>query len=108
MLYDQAQLVYSYLDAYQISKDEQHKEKAKGVMDYVIKYLTAPEGGKKEKNAKNWREKKSFIITDQKNLMNGSSRSEILIFPGIFSAEDADSLLEHGRPEHAEGAFYVW
>jgi hypothetical protein len=27
---------------------------------------------------------------------------------GFFSAEDADSLLEHGMPEHAEGAFYVW
>ena len=26
----------------------------------------------------------------------------------FFSAEDADSLLEHGKPEHAEGAFYVW
>src|SRR6185312_5826361 len=27
---------------------------------------------------------------------------------GFFSAEDADSLLEHGKTEHAEGAFYVW
>ncbi len=27
---------------------------------------------------------------------------------GFFSAEDADSLLVHGKPEHAEGAFYVW
>ena len=27
---------------------------------------------------------------------------------GFFSAEDADSLLEHGGSEHAEGAFYVW
>jgi uncharacterized protein YyaL (SSP411 family) len=27
---------------------------------------------------------------------------------GFLSAEDADSLLAHGRPEHAEGAFYVW
>jgi len=27
---------------------------------------------------------------------------------GFFSAEDADSLLEIGKPEHAEGAFYVW
>jgi uncharacterized protein len=27
---------------------------------------------------------------------------------GFFSAEDADSLLEHGATEHAEGAFYVW
>src|SRR4051812_11613017 len=27
---------------------------------------------------------------------------------GFFSAEDADSLIAHGKPEHAEGAFYVW
>jgi uncharacterized protein YyaL (SSP411 family) len=27
---------------------------------------------------------------------------------GFHSAEDADSLLVHGKPEHAEGAFYVW
>jgi uncharacterized protein len=27
---------------------------------------------------------------------------------GFYSAEDADSLLQKGRPEHAEGAFYVW
>src|SRR5438270_7013401 len=27
---------------------------------------------------------------------------------GFYSAEDADSLFEHGRPEHGEGAFYVW
>jgi uncharacterized protein YyaL (SSP411 family) len=33
-----------------------------------------------------------------------------LTAPGgaFYSAEDADSLLAHGRPEHAEGAFYVW
>src|SRR5439155_6516994 len=27
---------------------------------------------------------------------------------GFFSAEDADSLFEDGKPEHGEGAFYVW
>jgi uncharacterized protein YyaL (SSP411 family) len=27
---------------------------------------------------------------------------------GFHSAEDADSIIEHGKPEHAEGAFYVW
>jgi uncharacterized protein YyaL (SSP411 family) len=27
---------------------------------------------------------------------------------GFYSAEDADSLFEHGKPEHGEGAFYVW
>ena len=27
---------------------------------------------------------------------------------GFYSAEDADSIIEQGKPEHAEGAFYVW
>ena len=27
---------------------------------------------------------------------------------GFYSAEDADSLLAHGKPEHGEGAFYIW
>ncbi|MGI8437737.1 MAG: thioredoxin domain-containing protein [Chthoniobacterales bacterium] len=27
---------------------------------------------------------------------------------GFYSAEDADSLIARGKPEHAEGAFYVW
>ncbi len=27
---------------------------------------------------------------------------------GFFTAEDADSVVAHGKPEHAEGAFYVW
>ena len=27
---------------------------------------------------------------------------------GFYSAEDADSLFEHGSPEHGEGVFYVW
>ena len=27
---------------------------------------------------------------------------------GFYTAEDADSLIAHGRLEHAEGAFYVW
>jgi uncharacterized protein len=26
----------------------------------------------------------------------------------FYSAEDADSLIAQGKPEHAEGAFYVW
>src|SRR5260370_23572065 len=27
---------------------------------------------------------------------------------GFYSAEDADSLVQAGKPDHAEGAFYVW
>ncbi len=71
MLYDQAQLALSYLEAYQVSGEERHAAVAREILDYVRRDLLSPEGG-------------------------------------FYSAEDADSLIAHGRPEHAEGAFYVW
>ena len=71
MLYDQAQLASSYLDAFQITHDVRYADTARDILDYVRRDMTAKEGG-------------------------------------FFSAEDADSIVEHGKPEHREGAFYVW
>jgi uncharacterized protein YyaL (SSP411 family) len=71
MLYDQAQLACSYLDAFQVTGDPQYAATARDILDYVRRDLTDTGGG-------------------------------------FFSAEDADSLVEHGKPEHREGAFYVW
>jgi len=71
MLYDQAQLAASYLEAHQITGEARYAAVAREILDYVGRDLTGPEGG-------------------------------------FYSAEDADSLLEAGKPEHAEGAFYVW
>ncbi|MGI9088435.1 MAG: thioredoxin domain-containing protein [Chthoniobacterales bacterium] len=71
MLYDQAQLAISYLEAFQITREPYFAEVARDILDYVRRDLTASEGG-------------------------------------FYSAEDADSLIAHGKPEHAEGAFYVW
>jgi uncharacterized protein YyaL (SSP411 family) len=71
MLYDQAQLAVSYLEAYQITRDKRYADVARDVLDYVLRDMTSSEGG-------------------------------------FYSAEDADSLLEHGKKDHAEGAFYVW
>ena len=45
MLYDQAQLASSYLDAYQISKDEFFAGTARRTLDYVLRDMTHPEGG---------------------------------------------------------------
>ncbi len=71
MLYDQAQLASSYLDAFQITRAAGFEKTARDILDYVRRDMTDTQGG-------------------------------------FYSAEDADSLLEHGKPEHAEGAFYVW
>jgi hypothetical protein len=45
MLYDQAQLAVSYLEAFQITRDELYTNVARNVFDYVLRDLAHPEGG---------------------------------------------------------------
>ncbi|XP_076453674.1 spermatogenesis-associated protein 20-like [Babylonia areolata] len=45
MLYDQGQLAVSYLDAYQITKDQVFAEVARDIFEYVNRDLSHPEGG---------------------------------------------------------------
>ncbi len=71
MLYDQAQLAVSCLEAFQITHDSFFAETARDILDFAFRDMRGPEGG-------------------------------------FYSALDADSLIESGRPEHGEGAFYIW
>ena len=45
MLYDQAQLVVAYLDAYQLTGDEAFADVARDILSYVSRDMTAPTGG---------------------------------------------------------------
>jgi uncharacterized protein YyaL (SSP411 family) len=45
MLYDQAQLAISYLEAFQITREEQFAQVARGIFEYVLRDLTHPDGG---------------------------------------------------------------
>jgi hypothetical protein len=45
MLYDQAQLVNSYLEAYQVTRDEFYARVARETLDYVLRDMTDPGGG---------------------------------------------------------------
>ena len=44
MLYDQAQLAQTYMDAYQITRDETFAVVARETLDYVARDMTSPEG----------------------------------------------------------------
>jgi uncharacterized protein len=44
MLYDQAQLAVSYLEAFQITRDPQYAETARSIFEYVMRDLVAPGG----------------------------------------------------------------
>lgn len=80
MLYDQAQITVNFLEMKQATGDERYAWLARDIFDYVARQLTSPQGG-------------------------------------FYSAEDADSALAPSgegpvasgeKPEHAEGAFYIW
>jgi uncharacterized protein YyaL (SSP411 family) len=45
MLYDQAQLIESYLDAYQITGEKFYADVSQYICDFVLRELTHPEGG---------------------------------------------------------------
>ena len=44
MLYDQAQLAGSYLDAYQFTRDPQYATAARSILDDVLREMTGPDG----------------------------------------------------------------
>ena len=44
MLYDQAQLAGSYLDAYQIMHEPMYADTARDILDYVLRDMTGPDG----------------------------------------------------------------
>jgi uncharacterized protein YyaL (SSP411 family) len=45
MLYDQALLVMAYVEAFQATRDERHARVARQILEYVLRDLTAPDGG---------------------------------------------------------------
>jgi uncharacterized protein YyaL (SSP411 family) len=45
MLYDNAQLIHAYVDAYQITHDQFYADVASDTIDYVLRDMTSPEGG---------------------------------------------------------------
>lgn len=45
MLYDNPQLASTYLDAFALTGDRQHAEVARGVLDYLMRDMTHPQGG---------------------------------------------------------------
>src|SRR5258708_22766248 len=44
MLYDQAQIAFSYLEAFQITRDEQYARVARAIFDYVLRDWDHREG----------------------------------------------------------------
>ncbi len=96
MLYDQAQLASAYLDAIQILRDP-HLNPQAGIAT-----------GRERREEVARRQVRVEFEGVARDILDYVARDMTSKEGGFFSAEDADSLFEHGKPEHGEGAFYVW
>jgi uncharacterized protein YyaL (SSP411 family) len=87
MLYDQAQLAIAYLNAFQITEDEQYERVARDILDYVARDMTSKQGG----------------------FFSAEDADSPVVAEGAYSGS-ASSDIGHtaSRQKTAEGAFYVW
>ncbi len=85
MLYDQAQLAAAYLDAFQITRDQQCESVARDILDYVARDMTSKEGG--------------FFSAED---------ADSPVAAGGLSAVASAKADDPGHSKTAEGAFYVW
>jgi uncharacterized protein YyaL (SSP411 family) len=80
MLYDNAQLAVSYLEAYQASQDPFFAETARGIFSYVLRDLRAPEG--------------AFYSAEDADSLEGEEKVE-----GAFYAWTKAEIMEALGPE---------
>jgi uncharacterized protein YyaL (SSP411 family) len=92
MLYDQAQLASSYLDAYQITQDPIFAGTAKDILDYVQRDMTGPEG-------------EFYSAEDADSLVKAGSADHS---EGAFYVWTKDEI-DHALESHHAGVFdYVY
>jgi uncharacterized protein len=81
MLYDQAQLAVSYVEAFQITRDGQYAAAARDIFSYVARDLTHPDGG-------------FYSAEDADSLDLAGEKREGAFY--VWSAEEIDGLLAPG------------
>ncbi len=100
MLYDQAQLLDLYLDAWKISGDESFREVAQGIADYVLRDLTHPEGGFycAQDAQSEGKEGKCFCWTVEQ-LAKVLSEDEMNLAREILGVTEKGNFIDHSDPE---------
>ena len=81
MLYDQAQLAISYLEAFQITRDGQYASAARDIFAYVLRDMTHPDGG-------------FFSAEDADSADESGEKREGAFY--VWAAEEIDALLAPG------------
>ncbi|HEY1172252.1 MAG TPA: thioredoxin domain-containing protein [Verrucomicrobiae bacterium] len=100
MLYDNAQLVQLYLDAYLISREEKHAETVRDIIRYVLRDMTHAEGGfYSAEDADSEGQEGKFYCWTKKELETFLSADEAKVAIRYFGITEKGNFEDHSHPQ---------
>jgi len=98
MLYDQAALAMIYLEGYQVTQNEVFESVARGVLDYVLKDMTDPQGGfYSAEDADSEGEEGTYYVWSDAELKNLLTLEEYQQVFKIFGVTSGGNFEETGK-----------
>jgi uncharacterized protein len=100
MLYDNAQLLQLYLDAYLISSDQKHADVARDIIRYVLRDMTHPEGGfYSAEDADSEGKEGKFYAWTQEEVEKLLSPEEARVAIAYFGITKDGNFVDHSDPD---------
>jgi uncharacterized protein len=99
MLYDNAQLVQLYLDAFLISGDARHGEVVRDILDYILRDMTHPDGGFfSAEDADSEGQEGKFYCWTHDELSKLLSPEEFIVATNYFGITKSGNFIDHSHP----------
>ena len=101
MLYDNAQLIQLYLDAYLVSGEERYADVVRDVLRYILRDMTHPEGGffSAEDADSEGKEGKFYCWTKAELAVHLSAEENAAVVK-YFGVTDEGNFVDHSDPDH--------
>ncbi|HLH43289.1 MAG TPA: thioredoxin domain-containing protein [Bryobacteraceae bacterium] len=112
MLYDQAQLAVSYLEAFQITREPQYAATARSVFDYVLRDLPDPAGGfysaedadsALDPSRPEERREGAFYLWNYRELVQALGASQAAAFCSFYGVEERGNVRDDPHGEFGTG-----
>lgn len=104
MLYDQAQLVHLYLEAFLVGGAARHAAVARGILEYVLRDLRLPEGGfASGEDADSEGQEGRFYCWTVSELREVLTPEELAVAQRYFGVTEAGNFVDHSHPQPVRG-----
>ncbi|HXJ72966.1 MAG TPA: thioredoxin domain-containing protein, partial [Candidatus Dormibacteraeota bacterium] len=100
MLYDNAQLLGLYLDAYLVSNDEHFADIARDILRYVLRDMTHPDGGfYSAEDADSEGKEGKFYCWTRREMEQLLTPEEFKLAARVFGVTEQGNFVDHSDPE---------